>query len=413
MRILVVASSFPSLNQPWLVTYIEQLIENNIQFSVLSFKNPADIDKKKFEIQYIFEHIIFLSNDTRAIISKLLHTGVNYKLVFLMHVFRCMYGILHLKLGWKAKLHMLITGSYLSSKLVTMGKYDLIHVHFDQDVGNIVPYSQFSKTPIVTTFHGLNPIGVSKLAIDYRKVVYKQVNNIFLNTNFAKQQVLDLGADKHKIIILPQGLRLEIFPFVAKMTPSKNGNLRILTVGRIQRDKGQVYALLALKRLRAHGRNVSWIFIGSGPDSEKLKHLTKKLGLDNYVQFMQNLETQQLIKIYQESHIFVLPSISNKHGYHIETQGVVLQEAQASGAITIGTKVGGIPECINDKIDGLLVEEKSSRSIYAAVTYLLENPETWQYLMENARRRVVEQFSSEFIGKEMTKYYQKILSELK
>jgi hypothetical protein len=118
MRIFVVAASFPSLNQSWLITYIEQLIENDIQFSVLSFKNPADIKDEKYELQHILEHTIFLSSDLKNIISIFLSAGVNYKLAFLIYIFKCIWCILPFQLGWKVKLRMLITGAYLSSNLM-------------------------------------------------------------------------------------------------------------------------------------------------------------------------------------------------------------------------------------------------------------------------------------------------------
>ena len=201
--------------------------------------------------------------------------------------------------------------------------------------------------------------------------------------------------------IIPQGLPLDDFPLLYQSAPSSFAeDLRLLTVGRFHRDKGQIYALLALRRLLDSGRHVTWTFVGVGPDRVRLERWVEKLKLSQSVVFMEGVSAKKLSELYRTNHLFVLTSIASVTG-HVETQGVVLQEAQASGCIPIASRVGGIPECIHDKKDALIVKQKSSREIYSAIEWLMQNPTAWKSYQMAGRKNVEENYSAEVIGKKM------------
>jgi glycosyltransferase involved in cell wall biosynthesis len=83
----------------------------------------------------------------------------------------------------------------------------------------------------------------------------------------------------------------------------------------------------------------------------------------------------ELLNLYAQADIFVMPSLT-------EAFGVVFLEAMAAGLPVIGTRVGGIPEIIEDGHNGMLVEADNMKGLVEAIVLLLGN----QNLRENFRQ---------------------------
>lgn len=202
--------------------------------------------------------------------------------------------------------------------------------------------------------------------------------------------------------MLPQGLPVDDFPFVPRAAPAVGETLTLLTVGRFQRDKGQAYAILAIRRLRDRGMRVHWHFAGVGEDLPRLQRLARRVGVEEQVTFHIRLALEPLRALYQQCHLFVLTSVGSDNASEgVETQGVVLQEAQASGCIPIATRVGGIPECITDGVDGRLIVDRSHRAITDAIGEMLAAGSEWPRYQQNGRRTVEQRFVADVIGREM------------
>ena len=256
--------------------------------------------------------------------------------------------------------------------------------------------------PLMSTFHGLPPQGVTQLSKSKRKLLYTHASTILANTIFSKKQLLSLGAPNEKIQILPQGLPLTDFPYNPAPHPAPSGPIKLLTVGRFQRDKGQEYALLATKRLLQLGHNIEYNMVGVGDTGRRrLEGLSKKIGIESAVHFHQNICHEGLKNLYNTCHIFILPSLRSKSQSHTETQGVVIQEAQASGCLVIATQTGGIPECVVNEVNATLINDRSSKEIANAVCTLLNNDELWKNMQINGRHHVKQKFCSFDIGKKM------------
>ena len=278
----------------------------------------------------------------------------------------------------------------------------VIHAHEEIAAYEFVHLSKVTGLPLVVTFHGLPPEGVGQLASVKRAILYGHADKVIVNTEFAKKQVAALGCPEEKIIILPQGLPVEDFGFNPSQPPAVGRPLELLTVGRYQRDKGQAYVLIALKRLIDQGILVHYHLVGVGDEGRnRLDNIAKQLQLESYVSFHQDLSDQALKALYHQAHLFVLPSLSSKNGSHEETQGVVLQEAQASGCLVIATNVGGIPECIHDHVDALLIKDRSSKELVSAIKFYLGHPGDWSKFQKKARENVEKNFSSDIVGLSM------------
>ncbi len=124
------------------------------------------------------------------------------------------------------------------------------------------------------------------------------------------------------------------------------------------------------------------------------------------------LDLVQIRELYKKCHLFVLPSLSNHNiDELVETQGVVLQEAQACGCIPIATRVGGIPDSVHDRKDALLIQDRSHKEIADAIWYMLQHPEIWRSYQREGRRNVEKKFPADIIGKRMAKVLSEIINK--
>ncbi|WZU47572.1 glycosyltransferase family 4 protein [Stieleria varia] len=152
------------------------------------------------------------------------------------------------------------------------------------------------------------------------------------------------------------------------------GRLVVLTVGRLQRRKGQDTALHCVVKLRERFPNLLWVIAGSGQDAEYLRELAQRLDVQANVRFHDSLNDRQLQEMYRAADIFVLPN--RTVGRDIEGFGIVLLEAQASGLPVIAGDSGGTIDAVSDGVTGHVVDcsdIENPRDLAEKLTRLLES----------------------------------------
>jgi glycosyltransferase involved in cell wall biosynthesis len=163
----------------------------------------------------------------------------------------------------------------------------------------------------------------------------------------------------------------------------------VLFVGRLNEVKGVDLLLLAWKQICSRFPTVQLWLAGDGPELENLQALARESGLTSRVRFIGRLDQAELPALYRKAQVVVLPS-------RREGLPFTLLEAAASGAITIGTKIPGVPEIIQDEITGLLVEPESVHGLASAISRILDMPsEEIHRMKEAAYKNVKEHFSEE------------------
>ena len=410
-EVLVVAPRFPSINQPWMDTYLEQLKKNQIGFCIATSLREIGAYQEKVDRLALRKKAFLLRLGPRASFLSVLQSCVRrprYTWLLIRDTVSGLSGNESLRNRFALALRAIAADDPLHH----FGHLRLIHCHSLGVGQHFMPAAKRKRLPLVTTFHGLEPPGVPQIAPHRRIRLFEASQKVIVNTDFARKHVTQLGCPPGKITVLPQGLPLEDFPFRQRPCPAPEQPLELLSVGRFQRDKGQAFSILALRRLRDSGINASWHFVGAGPDKARLLRLAQRLEVESFITFHEGLSSTALLALYHRCHLFVLASRDSRGRVeHVETQGVVLQEAQATGCIPIATRVGGIPECINQQKDGILVPDGSHRAIATAIMDLVASPERWRDLQENGRRNVEEQFSADVIGNRMAELLRQLMQE--
>lgn len=404
--VLTIAATFPSLIQPWLVNQLVQVIKNGGTNTVVARRAEASVYSSDIDRYDLMSRYQLIPSDHLGLVKSLLSS------------FTSVSGVMSFFSGLRkfprilAKSELSISEKLFSVFLLPVignGDVNLIHSHSEMAGNRFIPIVYALNIPLVITFHGLPPVGVNPITREQRRRYTEAASVILVNTGFAKRQYQSLGVDGGKIEILPQGTNLIDFPFRIRPFPC-DGVVCILTVGRFHPDKGQKYAIEAVASLITQGLKIKYRLVGNGPERNALEALCEDLGISPYVEFYSGLSDQELREMYSNSHIFILPSLKSEDGFHEETQGVVLQEAQAVGLIIIATKTGGIPECIDDGVSGFLVDDRSSSAIAQKLTDVISRPDSWAEYQLAGRSWVEKHYDIDVIGAKINLVYRTLIS---
>jgi glycosyltransferase involved in cell wall biosynthesis len=167
--------------------------------------------------------------------------------------------------------------------------------------------------------------------------------------------------------------------------------IQLVSVGRAVNKKGYDILLQALGQLHK-GLNWRLVHIGGGELMECLVSQAKSLGIDDKVQWLGPQSFDQVLLQYRPSDIFVLASRIDSDG---DRDGIpnVLMEAMSQGLPCIATDISGIPELIQDQLNGVIVEPENVAALAQAITELIRSPEKRRILGASGYETVTKRFS--------------------
>ena len=146
----------------------------------------------------------------------------------------------------------------------------------------------------------------------------------------------------------------------------KPGDFVITTVASISDNKGQAVLLEAFRGIAAVHSASRLVFVGDGPRRQALEKQARDFGLASRVLFTGVLTNVR--PVLQLTDVLVLPTTER------EGLSVALVEGLSAGIPLIGSRLGGIPEVVDDGVNGFLVEPSHARELGRALESLLSNP---------------------------------------
>jgi phosphatidylinositol alpha-1,6-mannosyltransferase len=164
----------------------------------------------------------------------------------------------------------------------------------------------------------------------------------------------------------------------------------ILTVGRLQKRKGHDHMIQALCAIKQIIPDVLYGIVGDGEERDSLQDLAKREGVDEQVQFLGQVDDDQLVRCYQQCDLFILPN--RQIGADIEGFGMVLLEAQACGKPVVAGVSGGTAETMSIPHTGRVVCCDQPPRLAALVIELLTDCSQVERMGARARQWTVEHF---------------------
>jgi len=168
----------------------------------------------------------------------------------------------------------------------------------------------------------------------------------------------------------------------------------IFCAGRLVNGKGQDTLIRVFSSIVKKNQDVLLLIAGDGEDLFRLKKITNDNSISNSVIFLGALSRNETTKYYSNSDVFVSLSRLN------ETFGMVFIEAMALGVPVVGSNIGGIPEVINNKKNGITVNNLNFKEIENAILSILNNKQISNSLINNGYKSVKLKFNNLRMAKE-------------
>lgn len=290
------------------------------------------------------------------------------------------------------------------------GQFTIVHTHGAKAalVGRVA--AVIANTPVViSTVH--NSIFYDNWS-SYKKRVMAMVERILtLKTDaiitvseaLKKELMHREKISKHKLFTIYNGINLNKIK-TASYDIRKNlqvpclGRL-VAVIARLAPQKGIRYFIKAAALLKE--QQIIFLIIGDGPLREELKAEVETLGLKDRVFFTGH--RSNIEEILPCLDVLVLPSVT-------EGLPLVILEAMAAGCPVVATKVGGIPEVVNDGVNGLLVEPQNPEQLATAITELINDDIKAAQLGKRGRKIVQQNYTIEQMLDQTMALYSSILN---
>ncbi len=256
----------------------------------------------------------------------------------------------------------------------------------------LVAYAMKKKhgIPYVVYCHG-EEVSVQANDPAKRKLMpflFNRADGIIANSSNSRNILLGVGVRPEQITVVNPGVDIDRF-HPGQREP--DGLVRLLSVGRLQPRKGHERVLRAVAKLRDDLPQLRYDIAGDGDDGPMLRELTRELGLGDVVNFVGEIDDDQLTRLYQECDVFVLANrkLSNDDQ---EGFGMVFLEAASCGKPVIGGNTGGTSDAVDHEGNGLLVDTADVDVLAQAIRRLVDDAHLRATMGERGRQRAVDKF---------------------
>lgn len=287
-----------------------------------------------------------------------------------------------------------LAGAAYARNALGDNKPDLLHAHFAKDAAHIAMWAgMLLHIPFSVTTHAQDifvPESDERLAglLKNAPIVFtiSHFNRVFLGKRFG-----DFPDKKLKVTHL--GLEPESLPPREK---SSSGIPTVMCIASgLVPKKGVEVLLQACRTL--HAKNISFRCVIAGTDQagdrlEYFRRAVSEYKLDGIVEFRGLMPSNKVLKAVSSSTLFVLPSVEAPNG-DMDGIPVALMEAMGIGIPAISTRLTGIPELIEDGVNGLLTAPGDYEELADAIEKLLTDPGLAKEFASRGREKVLKDFS--------------------
>jgi phosphatidyl-myo-inositol alpha-mannosyltransferase len=291
-------------------------------------------------------------------------------------------------------------------RILAEEQFDVVHVHEPLVSFMTIQFLRFSNAINVATFHAARESGARLYSYTRRLLMtcFRRLDGKIAVSQAASSLIQPHFPGYYNII--PNGVEIEQFARpVPKMPELDDGMFNILSVGRLEKRKGQRYLIRAFKDVKARRPDARLIIVG-GYDKRQLQAYeswVRDNGLKDVV-FAGFVPDDTLPRYHQSSGIFCAPNTGN------ESQGIILMEAMAAGCPVVASNIEGFAGVITHGVDGLLVRPKDTDALAEALLELMADEERRKAIIEKGRERA-EFFSWDRVSQRVLSYYERLAFE--
>ena len=322
--------------------------------------------------------------------------------------------VIKFKLHWSrrmlfggAKQLIDINNDNLKIAIREAGKIDIIHAHFSYPAGYIAyELSKKLKIPYIITEH-MGPFPFDELKENGEVICEMDLALKHSSTTIAVSPSLGKAIKNYgydNLLYIPNLVDdNKFYPRKPSEVFKHDNEVHVLTICMMVHLKGVDLLIEAIAKLDHGKRKYTFTIAGDGPLLKKYKEMAVKRNMDKYINWLGEVDREDVANHFRECDFFVLPS---RH----ETFGIVYAEAIASGKPIIATRCGG-PECIANEVNGLLINVDDVVALAEAIDDMSGN--LAQYKSDEIRDDFMNRFSSRAVVDKIQNVYQRVVGEIK
>lgn len=298
-------------------------------------------------------------------------------------------------------------------RVLTNRDVHVIHTHgLKANLAGVIAAKLSRQGHVIYTVHGgisfseEQPIKAKLYAI-LERILTKYNARVITVSNLLRQELqkraqrndestitIYTGIDEHRL-----EPKIDIETMRQSFHIPMNSNV-IGTIARLAPQKGLCYLIKAMKQVIHSKPNTILVIAGDGPLRDELEDLASEEDVLSHIRFLGFV--QDIGSLLELIHVFVLPSWT-------EGLPITILEALLAGKAVVATKVGGIPEVIENERNGLLVEPRNPDVLAAQILRLLDDDELRTRLGDTGRRIVKDRFSIEHMVAEYCSIYEEVV----
>jgi N-acetyl-alpha-D-glucosaminyl L-malate synthase BshA len=307
----------------------------------------------------------------------------------------------------------------LASRMAEVAEYndlDLLHVHY------AIPHSvsallarqmlaaQGRRLPFVTTLHGtdITLVGLDRSYLPITRYAIQESDGVTAISSYLKEKTVEHFGVTRPIEVVTNFVNCDVY------TPIQDDDAR--AAARLRLAAPDEAILMHLSNFRPVKRVVDTvkvfaqvvreipaqlILVGDGPDRSAAEWLAHDLGIHSRVHFLGKQErVNELLPL---ADIMLMPS-------ELESFGLAALEAMACKVPSIATRVGGVPELIDDGVTGLLYEVGDVEGMATGALHLLTDKTRLQAMRDAGRKNAQKRFCASLVIPQYVRYYERVLA---
>jgi N-acetyl-alpha-D-glucosaminyl L-malate synthase BshA len=265
------------------------------------------------------------------------------------------------------------------------------------------------RLPFVTTLHGtdITLVGLDRSYLPITRYSIQESDGVTAISNYLKEKTVESFEITRDIEVVTNFVNCDVY------TPIKDEAQRAEARRRLASPNEAILMHLSnfrpVKRLVdvvkifarvARELPAQLVLVGDGPDRSAAEWLAHDLGIQARVHFLGKQE--RVNEILPLADILLMPS-------ELESFGLAALEAMACKVPSVATRVGGVPELIDDGETGLLYNVGDVEGMATGVLSLLNDPARLSAMREAGRRTAQKRFCASLVVPQYVRYYEKVL----
>ncbi len=295
-----------------------------------------------------------------------------------------------------------------TQRLIYEKKIDIVHSHGWRSDVTAYLATRGTGIPLVSTIHGwtssrkLGKIGFYETI---QKIVLKKMNILIAVSQMIEEGLLRIGIPGERIVCIGNVIDVASLPqpdvhSIRKNIDVMDGVPLLVYTGRLSPEKGVDTLIACCNLLKYNNIRFHLAIVGDGRMRREYETMTVNQGLNEHITFLGYRRDAR--EIIGSADLFVLPS---------RTEGIpiVLLEAMGYRRPIVASRVGGIPEMIEQGKNGMLVPPDDATELAKTITELLRKPEEARRIGECGYRLAKEKMDSNTWARKIESVYFKVL----